>query len=339
VRPILTAGITPTILVVADEGDARVFGDALIQLGATSDRVITLRSPQQLDDLDRDTLRRFTMIAVYGQPWRDIARAEAVLDDYLQLSGFVFMDAAGRAGKQPLLPEARTLRAGPDDVRPVGDHQDLVTAGGFEGRVVGIDAFAYRGDTAFEQAALAVGTRRVIEFGQGKVASEVSVSAHIVWSGADLPARAAAGEAGSLAQLQSALSWMLGAARITPTPEFGVPSGDRLDNETATSTFVDPAHWRIQLHAASTGVLFKERYHPQWRAFQVEVAALSGFESRTALPIIPTTHGFMYVTLPPNARTIDFVFERHPYESATRGVTVVALFITLGSTLFLWRRR
>ena len=339
VRPILTAGITPTILVVADEGDARVFGDALIRLGSTSDRVITLRSPAQLDDLDRDTLRRFTMIAVYGQPWKDIARAEGVLDDYLQLSGFVFMDPAGRAGKQPLLPEARTLRAGPDDVRPAGDHRELITADGFDGRVVGIDAFAYRGDIQFEQAALAVGSRRVIEFGQGKVASEVSVSAHVVWSGADLPARAAAGEPAALAQLQSALSWMLGAARITPTAEYGVPAGDRLDNDTATSTFLDPAHWRIELHAASTGVLFKERYHPQWRAFQVDTAAASGIGSRTALPIIPTTHGFMYVTLPPNARTIDFVFERHPYEAATRGVSGVALFVTLGLTVFLWRRR
>jgi hypothetical protein len=339
VRPILTAGITPTILVVADEGDARVFGDALIRLGSTSDRVLTLRSTKQLDDLDRDTLRQFTMIAVYGQPWKDIARAEAVLDDYLQLSGFVFMDAAGRAGKQPLLPEARTIRAGPDEARIAGDHKDLITADGYDGRVVGIDAFAYRGDSTFEQAALAVGTRRVIEFGQTRVASEVSVSTHVVWSGVDLPARAAAGEAGALAQFQSALSWMLGAARVTPTQEYGVPAGDRLDNDTATSTFVDGSHWRIELHAASTGVLFKERYHPQWRAFQVDVAPRSGQESRTALPIVPTTHGFMYVTLSPNARTIEFVFERHPYESATRGVAGVALFVTIGLTVFLWRRR
>ena len=95
------------------------------------------------------------------------------------------------------------------------------------------------------------GTRRVIEFGQTRVASEVSVSTHFVWSGVDLPARAAAGDAGALAQLQSALSWMLGAARVTPTQEYGVPAGDRLDNETATSTFLDGSHWRIELHAAS----------------------------------------------------------------------------------------
>ena len=339
VRAVLTAGITPTILVVADEGDARVFGDALIQLGSTSDRVVTLRSTKQLDDLDRDTLRQFTMIAVYGQPWKDIARAEAVLDDYLQLSGFVFMDAAGRAGRQPLLPEARTVRAGPDDARSTGDQRGLITAEGFDGRVVGIDVFAYRGDVTWEQAALAVGTRRVIEFGQSRVAGDAALSAHLVWSGVDLPARAAAGDAAALSQLQSALAWMLGAARVSPTAEYGVPTGDRLDNDTATSTFIDPARWRIELHAASTGVLFKERFHPQWRAFQLDTAPLSGFESRTSLPITPTTHGFMYVRLPPNARIVEFVFERHPYESATRGVTGLALLATIGLTLFLWRRR
>jgi hypothetical protein len=249
------------------------------------------------------------------------------------------MDAAGRAGRQPLLPEARTVRAGPGDARATGDHRELISAEEFEGRVVGIDQFAYRGDSTWEQAALAVGTRRAIEFGQAKVGGDVSVSAHLVWSGVDLPARAAAGEAGALSQLQSALSWMLGAARVTPTPEYGIPTGDRLDNETATSTFLDPARWRIELHAASTGVLFKERFHPQWRAFQVDIASLSGIGSRTALPIVPTTHGFMYVTLQPNARTIEFVFERHPYESAMRGVSGVALFVTIGLTLFLWRRR
>ena len=339
VRAILTAGITPTILVIADEGDARTFGEALLELGSTSDRVIPVRSSKPLDQLDRDTLRQFTMIAVYGQPWTDIGKAAAVLDDYLQLSGSVFMDAAGRPGKQPLLPEAHTLRAENGDTRTVGDHTDLITADGYQGRVVAIEPFQYHADQRWEQGALTVGSRRVIEFGQALVASEVAVSTHLVWSGVDLPARAAAGEPGAQAQLGTALSWILGAARVTPTPSFGTPSGDRLDNDTATSTFLDPAHWKIELRTASTGLLFKEHWHPQWRALQVDVAPLSGLESRTSLPILQTTHGYMYVPLPANARTIEFVFEKHPYESAARGVSGVALFVTIGVTLFLWRRR
>ncbi len=66
---------------------------------------------------------------------------------------------------------------------------------------------------------------------------------------------------------------------------------------------------------------------------------LAGGESRIPVKIRPTTHGYMFVTLPPNARRVDFVFERHPFEAAPRGVSAIALFLTLGITFFLLRRR
>ena len=339
VRPILTAGITPGLLVVADDPDAAVFGDALIELGVTSERVIPVKARKSLDELDRDTLREYTMLVIYGQPWKDIAKAEAVLDDYLQLSGFVFMDAAGRAGRQPLLPDAHTVKATEDETSASGDAK-LLPARGFEGRVVAMDPFNYRSDQGWEQAALVVGNKRVIQYGQTKVAGDVGVSAHFVWSGADLPSRAARGDEHALAQLENALSWMLAAAKVTPTTGYGTPSGNVLESELATSTFIDPAHWRIELKAATTGILFKERYHEQWRAYQVDVSAVTHQESRTPLKgLRPTTHGYMFVTLPPNARTVDFVFERHPLEATTRGVSGIAAFIIVGVSVFIARRR
>lgn len=341
VRPILTAGVTPTLLVVADEADARTFGEALIQLGSTSEIAIPVRALRSLDELDRDTLRGFTALVIYGQPWKDIVKAETVLADYLQLSGFVYMDPAARAGPQPLLPEAQTVRASADDVATIGEHGRLITAGqGFEGRVVAIDRFEYAADPGWEQAALVVQNKRVIQFGQTKIAGDVAVSAHLVWAGADLPARAAAGDRVARDQLRAALEWMLGAAQVERTQAFGRPQGgDVLDTDLATSRFLDPAHWRIELKVAATGVLFKQRYHEQWRAYQVDIMPLAQTEARTPLQIRPTTHGHMYVTLPPNARVVAFVFERHPYEAAARGISALALFVTLGVSFFLWRRR
>lgn len=340
VRPVLTAGITPAILVVADEGDAKTFGEALIRIGATSDRVIPVRERRQLDELDRDTLREFTMLVIYGQPWKDIAKAETVLDDYLALSGFVFMDAAGREGAQPLVHDSHTVRAESGDTRQTGDAK-LIVAKGFGGRVVAIDPFTYRADPSWEQASLSVGNKRVIQYGQTKIAGDVGVSAHLVWSGADLPARAVRGDQAALDQLSNALSWMIAAADVVPTGGYGTPDGDVLQSDLATSTFLTPTHWRIELKVATTGVLFKERYHDQWRAYQVEISPLTGQEtSRTPLKgLRPTTHGYMYVTLPPNARIVDFVFERHPFEPATRGVSGVAAFIILGVSFFILRRR
>jgi hypothetical protein len=339
VRPVLTAGITPNLLVVADEPDARVFGEALIALGIPSDVVIPVRARRQLDELDRDQLREFTMVVIYGRPWNDIAKAGAVLDDYLQLSGFVFWDDAGRAGDQPLVGAAQTIRA--EEGNATGDLRQLVSASGFGGRVTAIDRFNYRGDPGWEQAALLVQNKRVLQFGQTVVAGDRGiVAAHLFWSGADIPARAAVGDEASKEQLRNALRWMLGAAQVTPTTGYGRPSaGDVLDNELSTSTFISPTRWRVDLKAATTGILFKQRYHDQWRAFQVETTALTSVESRTPLRIRPTTNGYMYVTLPPNARRVDFVFERHPFESAVRGVSAIALFVTIGITFFILRRR
>jgi hypothetical protein len=338
VRPVLTAGITPTLLLVADEADARVFGDALIALGATSERAIAVRAMKQLDELDFETLRDFTLLAIYGRPWNDAGKAQTVLEQFLQRTGLVFWDNAARAGDQPLVGTATTIRA--DDATVAGDEK-LVASGGYGGRVTAIDRFAYGGDQTWEQAAIVVGNKRVVQLGQGAVLGDVgSVAAHLAWSGADLPARAAGGDEHAVAQLRGSLQWLLGAAQAQAATGFGRPGGgDSLENDFATVRFIDPARWRVDIKAASTGILFKERYHEQWRASAVDITPLSGLESKTTLKIRPTANGFMYVVLPPNARRVDLVFERHPFESAARGVSGVAAFVTIAITFFLLRRR
>jgi hypothetical protein len=338
VRPILTAGVTPTFLVVADEPDARVFADALVALGVPSDIAIPVRALRQLDELDFDTLRDFTVLVIYGRPWTDMKKAEAVVNSFLQRTGLVFWDNAARSGAQPLVGDAQPIRA--DDATVSGDAR-LIGTSGLSGRVTAIDKLTYGGDDAWEKAALVVANKRVIQLGQTAVLGDVgSVAAHLLWSGADLPARTAAGDEGASLHLLRALQWLLGAADIVPATGYGRPDGTNvLANEFANIQFVDPTRWRLDLKAASSGVLFKERYHEQWRAFTVDIAPLSGIESRTPIRIRPTAQGYMYIVLPPNARRVDFVFEKHPLDTATRGVSGIAAFVALGITLFLLRRR
>ena len=214
-RPILTAGITPSMLVVAEEADALVFGEALIRLGIPSDILIPAQAGQQLDQLTRETLREFTMVVIYGRPWTDIARAEAVLDDYLQLSGFVFWDNAARAGPQPLLGDAETIRA--EEGKATGDLASRISGSGYAGRATAVDRFQYRSDAGWEQAALAIGNKRAVQYGQTVVAGDRGiVAAHMVWSGVDIPARAAGGDERALAQLRDASVWMLTVAGAQP---------------------------------------------------------------------------------------------------------------------------
>jgi hypothetical protein len=346
VRPLLTAGISATLLVVADEPDARTFANAVAAIGSSTERVVSVHAARSLDGLDMDDLREHTMVVVYGRPWTDIPAAEAILERYLEASGFVYMEAAGRAGAQPLVGEAHTVQASEDQFRSEGDSRQLITAETFTGRIVGIDKWEFRDDPGWERAALIVGARRIVQFGQPKVTSE-ALAAHAVWSGADLPARAAAGDVDAQTQLRTLLTWMLGASGIGITGGYGRPAAAAvddqgrpiLDNETGKSTFLSPTHWRIELKVATTAVLFKMRYHSQWRAYHVERTALSALESRTPLPIQATANGHMYVTLPPNARTIDFVLEPHPLEGPARGVSAVAVFLTLAVSFFIWRRR
>jgi hypothetical protein len=145
---------------------------------------------------------------------------------------------------------------------------------------------------------------------------------------------------------------MLGDAAVGVTGNYGRPDGTpcepgklegtcatQLDSETGVATFHSPTSWRVRMKVATTGVLFKEQFHPQWRAYQVEEMSVPGQESKTPLEIRQTVDAHMYVTLPPNARTVEFVFERHPLETASRGISAVAAFITIAVSFFLWRRR
>lgn len=343
VRPVLSAAISNTVLVVADGPDAVTFGDALIHAGVTSDKLVPVRAGKQLDDLDPATLQQFTLLAIYGQPWRDRAKAQKVLDGFLQQSGFVFMDVAARAGLEPLLPEATTLPA--DQVAVVGEEPTLIAGtSGYDGRAVAIDPFTYANDPTWERAALVVGDKRLIQFGRVKVAGSADSFAHMVWSGVDLPRRAAEDDQHAIVQLRGAFEWLLSsaatAANLPPQPPFARPTGgDTLDSDAFTATFLSPTHWRIAMKQQTTGVLFKERYDDQWRAYQVDIMPLTQQEARTALPIWETTHGYMYVNLSPNARVVDFELQRHPLEVAARAVSAIALFAVLGISFFQWRRR
>lgn len=343
VRPVLSAAISNTVLVVADEPDAVTFGDALIHAGVTSDLLVPVRAAKQLDDIDPATLQQFTVVAVYGHPWRDRAKAEKILNGFLQQSGFVFMDVGAEAGAEPLFPEARTQRA--DQVSVVGPEPTLIAGdAGYDGRAVAIDPFTYANDPTWEQAALVAGDKRLIQFGRVQIKGSTDSFAHMVWSGVDLPRRAAEDDPHATTQLRDAFEWLLSAAaaaaNLPPQPPFARPTrGDTLDSDAFTASFLSPTHWRIQMKQQTTGVLFKERYNDQWRAYQVDVMPLTQQETRTALPLWETTQGYMYVNLSPNARVVDFQLQSHPLEAGARAVSAVALFAVLGVSFFQWRRR
>lgn len=142
-----------------------------------------------------------------------------------------------------------------------------------------------------------------------------------------------AGDAIAAAHFQRVLSW--GLKGLKPSGPWPKPDGPVYDTPSGKVTFVDPARWEIELKVATTGILFKESYHPRWRAFQVDRGAQV---SRTPLPIFPTTHGLMFVAPPANAQVVEFVFERHPAETATRGVSGIAAFIIAATAFFVWRR-
>lgn len=330
-RPVLTVGNTTSILVVAKAEDAVFVGDAFERLGATSDFLVPVRALQPLEALSSEVLRRFTAVFVYGNAFENRAAATRVLDEYVGGGGIVIVEAAGTTGAGLLGITPQTLDAPPDTFVVRGDPNDFGPGRRFaDGRTIVATA-----RPEWESASVSDGERRVLAVGAkdgGKVA----------WSGADLPRRAAAGDEVSLAHLGAILRWALAATAETSGPWLA-PEGDDYLFDDGHATFLAPGRWRIDLLHAVTGVLFKEATHAFWTAYQVEVElvprstspTVAEVRSRIPLPILPTTQGFMYVALPPNARRIEFVFET-PYRDVARGLSAVAL---LGIGASVMRRR
>ncbi|MEK7285079.1 MAG: hypothetical protein AAB114_04370, partial [Chloroflexota bacterium] len=257
VRPVLTAATTPAFLIVAEEADARRFSDAIVAIGSSSDIIIPVRSLVPLDDLDRDFLRKFTALVIYGRPWRSEAKAASVLQSYIDGAGFVIWDTAGRPGPQPLLPAAKAIDQ-PERYGTGGERGLLLSEDRFAGgTVVAMPAFDL--EPNWEYATLLAGNERVILYGITQVG-------RVVWSGADLPGRAVAGDGRARLQLEKILVWILQSAQIQFSGGWPRPSGTELRYEGGTATFFSPTKWRLELTLAATGILFKESPHPQWRA-------------------------------------------------------------------------
>ena len=317
-RPLLTAGSTTSILVVADLEDAGVVGDALIRIGATSDIIVPVRAQLPLDALDAAALQRFTAVFVYGSPFRDRGAATRALDDYLGAGGIVILDAGGSTAPGPLVGSREEVAGRPASFVVRGDAARL----GSDRPLAEGAPLVSVARPDWEEASLSIGERRVIVVGARE-------SGKAVWSGADLPRRVAAGDAVSQEHLEAVLRWALESSAATSGP-WPAPAGNEYTFDDGRATFLAPGRWRIDLVHAVNAVLFKEAAHPFWRAYQVEA------RSRIPLPILPTTHGFMYVALPPNARRVELVFET-PGRDVARGISAAAL-LGIGASLVLRRR-
>lgn len=319
-RPILTAGLTTTLLVVARPDDLRLVSAALIALGSSSDLLIPVGTSLPLEAIDTATLETFTAVFVYGAAFDNRGAAARVLDGYVESGGIVVVDVAGSAAAGPLATAVEPVAEPPG---PFVSRGDVASLGSDRPLASGPPLVSIARPT-WEQASLSVGERRVIvvgEKGPGK--------GRVVWSGADLPRRAAAGDPVSQDDLATLLRWAIGTAAVATGP-WPAPAGNEYPFPGGTATFLAPGHWRIDITQAATGVLFKEAMHRFWTAYQVES------RSRIPLTIWPTAHGLMYVPLPTSARRVEFVFET-PLRDLGRGLSALAILgIAVGTFL---RRR
>lgn len=319
-RPILTAGLTTTLLVVARPDDLRLVGEALIALGSSSDLLIPVGTSLPLEALDLDTIRTFTAVFVYGAAFENRGAAARVLDAYVESGGIVVVDAAGSAAPGPLVSAVEPVA---DPPGPFASRGDIASLGSDRPLASGAPLVSIA-KPAWEQASLSVGERRVIVVGEKGPAK-----GRVVWSGADLPRRAAAGDPVSQDDLGTLLRWAIGAHAVATGP-WPAPAGNEYRFAGGTATFLAPGHWRVDITQAATGVLFKQAMHPFWTAYQVE--------SRSRIPLTtwPTAHGLMYLPLPTNARRIEFVFET-PFRDLGRGLSALAILGIAVGTFLRWR--
>lgn len=90
--PIVSATNAPTLLVIGDDEAYESIVRALALADIGPQKLIPLRGPRKIDDVDIQKLSGFSAIALYNYGYKDVRQAFDMLEDYVRRGGGVFVD-------------------------------------------------------------------------------------------------------------------------------------------------------------------------------------------------------------------------------------------------------
>lgn len=267
--PILSASNTPVVAVVADQSSYDVLVRDLALGNLNSQVLIPLKIGERVSDLDREDLSRFDGVILYGFKGGIGGRTALKLTEYLKEGGWLLIEKS-KEGLRGELPDPWPLkRSFPTTIG--GDWQ-------WEGNESGGKVDFGEGNWGVEVAGDVKNWAQPLVFFQDQpvVVEGQLDKGKVIWSGLNLPYHlSVSGDPEELKFFQDSLLSLLKKEEERKTVDF-------------EARFVHNQRREIEVKEKAKGILFKESYFPNWKAY---------VQTSNKIRIYPAGPMMMYVPL------------------------------------------
>lgn len=288
--PILSATNSTPVLFIGDKAGYNLFFRNLTLINLNSQRIIPVSGKRFIDDYKLSDLTPFKTIALYNYRYKQKEKAHKLLQDYVYQGGNLIWEVAGSPDEEGELPEpAPVTQISKKEVKEDWDFKALnneITSGvnftSFSPLIYNDDFWKLSITSTPHLRPWAKGTlgkngqliAAAGNYGQGKV----------VWTGFNFPYHIDANrnreEAKFLARI---IDWLETEGKPKEVV-YGIE-------------FINPEKRTIEIKEPTKGILFKESYYPNWRAYLLDLEGKKkNLEIRLAGPAM------MYVLLPNETR-------------------------------------
>jgi len=296
--PILSASNAPVALFIGSEEAYHLFFKTLALSNFNSKHFISVYGGAMLDDLRLEDLKRFDLVILYGYDYRYQEEAFPILKEYVSEGGrlLMFTDLS-KDWSCVFLPEPAPIWRTEGMAfgtewnfsYPSNEYTDNINFSRFAPAIYGNGPWGYSGTyiSDLKEGATVIlsnhGQPVVVErdYGDGKV----------IWCGLNLPLHIVSYENTEESRfLVNLIKENLPENEVEPKYE---------------AMMINPEQFDVKLQSQSKGVLFKECYFPNWKAYLKN-------DETTRLRIYKAGPNFMYVKLPENSAhsTVQFRYTK-----------------------------
>ena len=314
---ILSATHTPSLLVIGSKEAYSTFFRNLAPTNYNSSKIIPVRGKEYIDDYSLDELKRFSGIVLYEYKFKNTKKAWELLDKYVREGGGLILEVSNEQSVVDLknLPEPfPTTRWQVLDQKdnwqfqskkhPITEDIDfnLFSEPSYEGGPWKIRTAKEEDLRERSEAIVSIQDQPVVisrELGKGRM----------LFSGLNLPYHALSyanqEESKLLVQM---IDW------ITNSPT-------NLTQPFYQAEFINPEERKITTADKTTGILFKEAYFKNWRAYQ----------DKQKLKIYPAGPDLMYIPVGEQAASTDLIikYQRSLAERLSSWLSILSLIILI----------
>ncbi len=287
--PIISARNTPTLLIIGDESGYGNIFQALSSLNYNSEYIIPVQGGKFIEDYTLNELKLFDAVFLYGYQFRDRDRAYSLLREYVEAGGGLIIDtgyspeASSKNFPDPF-PASETMATDFGRIWSFTSIDSPVTTGikfeRFSPAIYGVSA-PWGMSVSANETIKKWATPVLWNHGHPVIILGEFKKGRVLWSGINLPYHIAnymnPEETKLLIKM---IEWALGKRE---------PSNENVRHVVERK---NPEIVRITIHDYSRGILFKESYIKNWKAYLTDKDG-----KRYSLNIYEAGPSFMYIPI------------------------------------------